>query len=70
MSNRYITDESAPLFHVYLIKIGAQAVGIVTQAAEGYRFYAVAQACSALETQIFGSAEEAHSAAHALLAHR
>jgi hypothetical protein len=62
-------DKSAPMFHVYLIKIGTHAVGIVSQAAEGYRFYAVTQAFSALEKRIFGSAEEARSAALALSTH-
>ena len=58
------------MFHVYLIKIGTHAVGIVSQVADGYRFYAVTQAFSALEKQIFGSAEEPHSAALALSSHR
>lgn len=54
------------MFHVYVIKIGAHAIGIVSLAAEGYRFYAVTQTFSALEKEIFGSAEEARSAALAL----
>jgi hypothetical protein len=51
------------MFHVYLVRIDADPVGVVARGPEGYRFYAIAQAFGELETLIFDSAEDARSAA-------
>jgi hypothetical protein len=51
------------MFHVYLVKIGANAIGIVANAPGGYRFYAIKQSFNELETLVFDSAEDARSAA-------
>ncbi|WP_442755736.1 hypothetical protein ACNHKD_03505 [Methylocystis sp. JAN1] len=57
------------MFHVYLVKIGPSAVGVVADAPEGYRFYAIEQSFNELENLVFDSAEDARSAA-ALLSDR
>lgn len=51
------------MFHVYLIKINADPVGVVAQGAEGFRFYAITQSFGELEDLVFDSAEDARSAA-------
>jgi len=51
------------MFHVFLIKIGASAVGIVSNAPGGFRFYAIDQSFHALENLFFDSADDARSAA-------
>ncbi len=51
------------MFHVFLIKIDANPVGVVARGPEGFRFYAVAQRYGELEGLIFDSAEDARSAA-------
>jgi hypothetical protein len=54
------------MFHVYLIKIDVDPVGVVARAPEGFRFYAIAHAFGELEHLLFDSAEDARSAALAL----
>ncbi|QGM97773.1 hypothetical protein [Methylocystis parvus] len=51
------------MFHVFLVKIGASPVGIVANAAGGFRFYAIEQSFHELESLVFDSAEDARSAA-------
>lgn len=50
------------MFHVFLVKIGSNAVGIIADAPGGYRFYAIEQAFHELERLIFDRAEDAKSA--------
>jgi hypothetical protein len=50
------------MFHVFLVKIGARAIGIVADAPGGYRFYAIEQSFHDLERLVFDSAEDARSA--------
>jgi hypothetical protein len=51
------------MFHVYLVKIGANSVGVVARGSEGYRFYAILSSFRELEDLLFDSAEDARSAA-------
>jgi hypothetical protein len=51
------------MFHAYLVEVGPQAVGVVTQESDGYRFFAMKNSFRALEDQIFDSAEKARKAA-------
>jgi hypothetical protein len=51
------------MFHVYLIKIDTDPVGIVADGPEGYRFYAIQRSFGELEGLVFNSAEDARSAA-------
>ena len=51
------------MFHVYLIKIDADPVGVAAQGPEGFRFYAFSQTFWALEKLIFVSADDVRSAA-------
>jgi hypothetical protein len=51
------------MFHVYLIKIDADPVGVAAQGPEGFRFYAISQAFGDLEQLIFDSADDVRSAA-------
>jgi hypothetical protein len=51
------------MFHVFLVKIGASAIGIIADAPSGFRFYAIEQSFLELERLVFDSAEDARSAA-------
>jgi hypothetical protein len=51
------------MFHVYLIKIDADPVGVAARGPEGFRFYAISQAFGDLEQLIFDSAYDVRSAA-------
>ena len=51
------------MFHVYLVKIDGNPVGIVANSADGYRFYAIGQFFRDLESLVFGSVENARRAA-------
>lgn len=51
------------MFHVYLIKIDANPVGVAAQGPEGFRFYAISQDFGDLEQLIFDSADDIRSAA-------
>ncbi|BDV35631.1 hypothetical protein [Methylocystis iwaonis] len=51
------------MFHVYLIKIGVDPVGVVADGPEGYRFYAIEDSFRELEELVFDRAEDARSAA-------
>jgi hypothetical protein len=51
------------MFHVFLVKIGASAIGVIANASGGYRFYAIEQSFHELESLVFDSAEDARSAA-------
>lgn len=51
------------MFHVYLVRINADPVGVVARDAEGFRFYAISRRFESLEPLIFDSAEDARSAA-------
>jgi hypothetical protein len=51
------------MFHVYLIKIETDPVGVAAQGPEGFRFYAISQAFGELEALLFDSADDVRSAA-------
>jgi hypothetical protein len=51
------------MFHVYLIKIDSNAVGVAAQSPEGFRFYAISQRFGELEALVFDNAEAIRSAA-------
>jgi hypothetical protein len=51
------------MFHVYLIKIDADPVGVAAQAPEGYRFYAISQDFRELEQLVFSALGDIRSAA-------
>jgi len=59
---RAVTKE-AEMFHAYIVEVGPQAVGVVTQESDGYRFFAIKNSFRALEDRTFDSAEKARSAA-------
>lgn len=51
------------MFHVFLIKIDADPVGVAAQGPEGFRFYAISQLFHELEQLVFDSADDIRSAA-------
>ncbi len=52
--------------HAYLIEIEQDTVGLIIREAEGFRFYATRRSLSALQTDVFDTAHEAHDAIRAL----
>ncbi len=52
--------------HAYLIEIGHATAGLIVREAEGYRFYATRRSLGALQSSLFGTADEARSAIVAL----
>lgn len=51
------------MFHVYLIRIDSNPVGVAAQCPEGFRFYAISQFFRELEALVFDTAEDIRSAA-------
>ncbi|CAJ0873526.1 hypothetical protein AMST5_02517 [freshwater sediment metagenome] len=51
------------MFHVYLIKIDADPVGVAAQGPDGFRFYAFSQLFGELEQLVFDTADDIRSAA-------
>ena len=52
--------------HAYLIEIGHATAGLIIREAEGYRFYATRRSLGALQSSLFGTADEARTAIVAL----
>ena len=51
------------MFHVYLIKIDADPVGVAAQGPDGFRFYSFSQLFGELEQLVFDTADDIRSAA-------
>lgn len=55
--------QQSAMFHVHLVEIGQNFIGVVARSGDGYRFLAIDSAFAGLEESCFDGADDACSAA-------